>query len=103
MHQRLSCLACAAIVLTLFAGQLLGIAPAAGDANDPDGPTYATFASLTSAAPAAAGALLTQRVDRAGQVTNDAGLAQYSVTAAHRVQVPGLDHQIASPFWTFMN
>jgi endonuclease YncB( thermonuclease family) len=75
----------------------------AGDANDPDGPTYATFASLTSAAPAAAGALLTQRVDRAGQVTNDAGLAQYSVTAAHRVQVPGLDHQIASPFWTFMN
>ncbi len=25
------------------------------------------------------------------------------MTAAHHVQVPGLDHQVASPFWEFMN
>jgi endonuclease YncB( thermonuclease family) len=74
----------------------------AGDADDPNGPTYATFAGLTNAAPAAAGAQLTQRVDRAGHVTDDPGLAQHGVTAAQRVQVPGIDHQIASPFWTFM-
>ena len=28
---------------------------------------------------------------------------QYNVTAANRVQVPGIDHQVASPFWDFMN
>ena len=25
------------------------------------------------------------------------------MTAAHRVTVPGIDHQIASPFWEFMH
>jgi endonuclease YncB( thermonuclease family) len=75
----------------------------AGDADDPDGPTYAGLATLRGAAPAADGAPLTQRVDRAGHVANDASLAQYGVTAAQRVTVPGIDHQIAAPFWTFMN
>ena len=29
--------------------------------------------------------------------------ASYGVTAAHHVVLEGLDHQVASPFWEFMN
>lgn len=75
----------------------------AGDADDPTGPTYATFSALLLAAPAADGAALIKRVNRAGQVTDDPALAGMGVTAAHRVTVPGIDHQVASPFWGFMN
>jgi hypothetical protein len=75
----------------------------AGDADDPAGPTYATFASLLAAPPAADGAALTWRLDRAGHVVDDPTLATQGATAAQRVSVPGLEHQIASPFWTFMN
>jgi hypothetical protein len=75
----------------------------AGDFDDPSGPTYATFGKLRSAAALSNGAPVTQRVDRAGNVTFDAALAGYGVTAAHRVQEPGIDHQVASPFWRFMN
>jgi hypothetical protein len=75
----------------------------AGDPDDRRGPMYSTFTNLLSAAPAPDGALLTQRVGRDGTVSNDAALARYNVTAAHRVQVPGLHHQVASVFWSFMN
>src|SRR4029079_9854282 len=75
----------------------------AGDANDPPGPTYATIAGLTDAAPLADGAPVTQRLTRAGPLPDDQQLAAYAVTSAHRVTVPGIDHQIASPFWAFMN
>ncbi len=75
----------------------------AGDEDDTTGPTYATFTNLLAAGPAASGSTLTQRLSRAGTVTNDPTFAKYGVTAAHRVQVPGIDHQIASPFWEFMN
>jgi hypothetical protein len=75
----------------------------AGDFDDPDGPTYATFGPLRAAAPLADGARVVQRVNRDGQVWQDDALAGYGVTAAHRVQVPGIDHQVASPFWAFMN
>ena len=74
----------------------------AGDADDRTGPTYATFSTLQDAPPAANGAILTQIVDRQGNVSNDARLATYGVRAAQRVSLPGLDHQIASPFWTFV-
>ncbi len=74
----------------------------AGDADDDTGPTYATFAGLRGAAPAPAGALLTEFVDRQGNVSQDDQLGQYGVTAAHQVTVPALDHQIASPFWSFI-
>ena len=73
-----------------------------GDADDPIGPTYATFAGLLSAPAAADGATITQRVYRDGRVATDPSLASRGVTAAHHVQVPGLDHQVASPFWEFM-
>jgi hypothetical protein len=75
----------------------------AGDPDDRDGPTYATFGALASVAPAADGALLTTRVARDGTTSDDPGLAHYGVTAAHRVTVAGIDHEIASPFWQFMN
>ena len=75
----------------------------AGDADDPTGPTYVTFAGLRGAPPYADGATITQRVNRAGAVTNDPSLAGQGVTAAYRVSVPGINHQVASPFWTFMN
>lgn len=75
----------------------------AGDGNDPNGPTYAGLAGLRGAPAANDGALITQRVNRAGQVTDDPSLAGQNVTAAHRVTEPGIDHQVASPFWEFMN
>lgn len=77
--------------------------PVAGDLNDANGPTYATFTELLDADPYASGATITQRVDRNGNVTNDPSLAQYGVTAAQLVEVPGISHQVASPFWEFMN
>ena len=74
----------------------------AGDADDDTGPTYATFAGLRDAPAAADGALLTELVDRQGNVSRDDRLAAYGVTAAYHVSLPGLDHQIASPFWAFI-
>lgn len=74
----------------------------AGDADDPTGPTYATFGPLRSMPALADNAPVIQRVDRAGTVTDDASLAGKGVTAAHRVTVPRIDHQVASPFWEFM-
>jgi beta-lactamase class A len=75
----------------------------AGDPADPNAPTYASFANLTGSAPIPNGAPITQRVDRAGNVSVDDALAAYGVYAAQHVQVPGIDHQVASVFWDFMN
>lgn len=75
----------------------------AGDPLDPDAVTYADLAPLTTAPPAASGATITQRIDGNGNVTNDPGLAVHGVTAAQRLTVPGIDHQIASVFWNYMN
>jgi uncharacterized protein YkwD len=74
----------------------------AGDPNDPHGPTYATFGLLRTRPALADNALITQRVDRAGNVTDDPSLASHNVRAALRVTVPDLDHQVASPFLAFM-
>ncbi len=75
----------------------------AGDSDDPTGPTYATFGQLLDAPSAVAGSVFTQRVDREGNLTSDPSLAIHNVTAAHHVLEPGIDHQVASVFWTFMN
>ena len=74
----------------------------AGDANDRTGPTYASFTGLRDAPPAPDGALLIEGLDRRGNTVQKDRLAEYGVTAARRVTYPGLDHQIASPFWDFM-
>jgi hypothetical protein len=75
----------------------------AGDPDDPDGATYASFARQLAGPATADGATVTARIARDGSVTNDASLAQYGVTAGYRVNVPGLNHQVASVFWSFMN
>lgn len=75
----------------------------AGDQGDPDTPVYATFNGLRDQPAALDGAALTQRVTRDGIVSDDPALSRHNVTAAHRVTVPNLDHQVASPFWQFMN
>jgi hypothetical protein len=75
----------------------------AGDPDDSSGPTYATFGGLTSAAPTAEGATIAARLARDGTLSDEAQLAEYGVTAAHRVTVNGIDHTIAAPFWAFMN
>ncbi len=75
----------------------------AGDADDVLGPTYASLKGLLQAAPLADGSPITQTVARDGTVGSDGQFAIYGVTAAQRVTVPGIDHQVASPFWSFMN
>ena len=77
--------------------------PVAGDIDDPAGPTYRTIAALLDAPPAPAGQAITTRVDRAGATTDDPTLAQYGATADYLVQVPEINHRVASVFWTFMN
>ena len=75
----------------------------AGDTDDANGITYAALAGLRDATPLADGAAVIQRIDRAGNVTADPALDAYGVTAAEHVIEPGIDHQIASPFWACMN
>lgn len=74
----------------------------AGDLTDPNSPTYASFSGLLGYRSIPAGWTIIQTVDRAGQVGADPALARYGVTAAERVQVPGIDHEVASVFWNFM-
>jgi hypothetical protein len=61
------------------------------------------LAALLDAPPVADGATITQRFDRTGNASNDATLASFGVTADYRVSVPGIEHQVASPFWAFIN
>ncbi|MDQ3547866.1 MAG: hypothetical protein M3439_03515 [Chloroflexota bacterium] len=75
----------------------------AGDLDDAAGPTYATFSTLLNEPAYASGQTITNRVARSGVVLDDPSLAQYNVTAARHVEVPNISHQVASPFWTFMN
>lgn len=73
----------------------------AGDADDPTGPTYQTLALVLSAAGRAEGTPISERIDRLGNVTNDASLADRGVAAARFV--PETQHTVAGPFWEFMN
>ena len=73
----------------------------AGDANDANGPTYATFTPLLDANPSPTGTTLIQRVNRAGQVTEDPALGGQGITIGFVDQVT--NHGIAAPFWNFMN
>lgn len=72
----------------------------AGDLDDMSGPTYATFGRLLDVEPHPAGAAITQRVNRAGDVTQDDTLAEYGVLAAASAAETG--HTVAGPFWEFM-
>ncbi|RIK43187.1 MAG: hypothetical protein DCC58_09960 [Chloroflexi bacterium] len=75
----------------------------AGDLDAPNAPTYATMQLLLYVPAFNAGETLIYRIDRDGEITQDPTLAAYGATTAFHVQQPGLDHQVASPFWEFMN
>ncbi|MEX1158465.1 MAG: hypothetical protein WEC79_06000, partial [Thermomicrobiales bacterium] len=79
-------------------------APAAVNvAGDPDDPlTYAVLATLRDAPALPDGALVTQMIDATGAVSDAPETAGYNATAANHVTAPGIDHQVASPFWNFM-
>jgi hypothetical protein len=74
--------------------------PVAGDPNDADGPYYSTFTNLRGAAPLAVGSTVTQRITRAGAVSNDPSTQGYGVTIA-RVE-NATNHSVASVFETFI-
>jgi len=74
---------------------------AVGDPSDLTGPTYATFATLSHLPPLADDAVITQRVDRAGDVTTDPSLASWDVRAGPLVSAT--DHRVASVFWDFLH
>ncbi len=78
----------------------------AGDPADDTGvgPTYADIAAFgLRAKPATAvGTTLTSRIDGQGAITPDPPLAGHGVTGARRVTAPGIDHTVASVFWTRM-
>ena len=86
---------------TLFTERAPAEVNVAGDANDANGPTYASFSQLLDAAPLAAGTVVSQRIDRAGGVSDDPALAGRNVLAAHFVAET--NHTVAGPFWEFMN
>ncbi|MGH9176046.1 MAG: CHRD domain-containing protein, partial [Vicinamibacterales bacterium] len=85
-------------------------APAAvnitGDPGDESGPspTYADIGryGLRDAAARVEGTVITQRIDGEGVISDDPTKAGENVTAAARVTVDGIDHTVASVFWTFM-
>lgn len=75
----------------------------AGDTTPGNGPTYALLGERRGDAPLGDDVVITQRVDAQGALSSDPALAFHDVRTAYRVQVPGIDHQIAAPFWEFMN
>ncbi|MFW6075239.1 MAG: GerMN domain-containing protein [Chloroflexota bacterium] len=77
----------------------------AGDAGAETGPTYADINEfgLREAPATFEGAELILSLTPDGQIAENEAFSQYGVTAAHRVQVPGIDHTVASVFWDFMN
>jgi hypothetical protein len=68
------------------------------------GPTYADINTygLMGLPSTAAGTTITATIDGEGNISDDDAYAQYSVTAAENVMVPGIDHTVASVFWDFM-
>jgi hypothetical protein len=74
----------------------------AGDNDDNSGPTYKALGKLTSTTSNAEGQPIAKAVDRSGN-TMDANseFGQYNITYAHFE--PGVGHNIAKPFWDFLN
>jgi parallel beta-helix repeat protein len=72
----------------------------AGDSDGTTGPTYAALQNVLDAPAQSVGTLLTQEIDRDGNVTADAAWGDYEITVGHVDDVT--DHGIAAPFWAFM-
>lgn len=77
--------------------------PVAGDPDSLTIPTYAALSALVDQPASPDGSAITQVAGRDGTLGDDPALAEHGVVAAHRVMVPGIDHQVASVFWEFMN
>jgi hypothetical protein len=75
--------------------------PVSGDPDDTNGPTYASFAEVLGSAPLSEGSAITQTINRAGQVGNNAQYAGYGVTAD--AYVSETKHRIANVFWDYLN
>jgi endonuclease YncB( thermonuclease family) len=73
--------------------------PIAGDPDDTSAPTYATFGKLLTAVGERKGDV-TEAIDRAGNVHQDASLAH---RAAFAYFVPETGHNIPDVFWDFLN
>jgi hypothetical protein len=72
-----------------------------GDLDDPTGPVYASFQPVLDAAPTPQGQVITARIDRAGNVTDDPSVAPFNVTATELFA--DTNHRIASVFETYIN
>ncbi len=90
-----------------FEGHNPSTAYVAGDGDADMGVSYAALADLRDAPATPTGliltAVLTPTSDTSVSVSIDPHHAAQNVTAAHLVDVPGLRHNVASVFWTFMN
>ena len=87
-----------------FVGAVPADIPVAGDPNDQFGPTYADINDygLRGEPAATVGSTLDLTLSN-GSIGQDAGYAEYGITAGYRVTVPNIDHTVASVFWDFMN
>ncbi len=76
-----------------------------GDPGNAFSPTYADIADydLRDEPADSEGAAITRTLNEDGEAEDDASYAEYGVTAAENVMVPGIDHTVAAPFWEFMN
>ncbi|CAA9275220.1 MAG: D-alanyl-D-alanine carboxypeptidase, partial [uncultured Chloroflexia bacterium] len=75
--------------------------PIAGDPANNTGPTYASFGALASlngdrGVPAAVGAMVTARINRGGEITNDEAMRRYDVRIGSHD--PNLQHNIPTVF-----
>ncbi len=75
--------------------------PVAGDPVENDGPTYASFTGLIDVDGLEDGQLLTQTLDRDGNVSEDSDLGDYDVTTTQFI--PETGHAIADVFWEYLN
>lgn len=87
--------------------QFEAISPAeigvAGDIDDTGGPTYKTLRNLLGPVANATGSFARGSVDRAGNIRLDAEGLSRQYQADYRYYEPLTKHNIAAPFWTFLN
>ena len=73
----------------------------AGDSTDANAPTYASFQTLLNTPALGEGQIITSRIDRGGNISDDPSLGAQNIVATEFVEATG--HRIAEPFWEFMN
>lgn len=73
----------------------------AGDIDDLAAPTYASFAAVLDAEPIPEGWVITQTLNRLGEIGNEPSTAGFGVSAA--VRMGETNHNVASVFWNFLN